>query len=58
VGERLRGCASFWLLATLPASYFEVAGHIYGAALLPIDLLLTSILNEGPSTEILICRKN
>jgi len=47
----------FWLLATLPASYFEFMGHLYGALLYPIDLALTKMLTEGPSTEILICRK-
>jgi|HubBroStandDraft_6_1064221.scaffolds.fasta_scaffold151708_1 2-polyprenyl-3-methyl-5-hydroxy-6-metoxy-1,4-benzoquinol methylase len=46
-----------WLLWMLPASYFELFGTIYGATLLPLDLLLTKIVSEGPSTEILICRK-
>lgn len=47
-----------WYLATLPASVFNPLGHIYGAALFPLELLLTKIVREGPSTEILICRKN
>jgi 2-polyprenyl-3-methyl-5-hydroxy-6-metoxy-1,4-benzoquinol methylase len=46
-----------WLLATLPASYLEFMGNLYGALLYPMDLALTKLLKEGPSTEILICRK-
>lgn len=46
-----------WTLLTLPASYFDPLGHLYGAVLLPIDLLLTQLIKEGPSTEIVICRK-
>lgn len=46
-----------WLLATLPPSYLNFMGHIYGALLYPLDLALTKMLSEGPSTEILVCRK-
>jgi hypothetical protein len=47
-----------WELCTLPAVYLNPLGHIYGPALLPLDFFLTKILREGPSTEILICRKS
>jgi SAM-dependent methyltransferase len=35
----------------------ERAGSVAGAGIYPIDLLLTSILRQGPSTELMICRK-
>lgn len=34
-----------------------VAGHLLGALLFPIELLLISMKKESPSTEIMICRK-
>ena len=34
----------------------RVAG-VLGAALYPAELLLTSMLREGPSTELVVCRK-
>lgn len=36
----------------------ELAGSVAGAGLYPIDVLLTSILRQGPSTELMICRRN
>jgi SAM-dependent methyltransferase len=35
----------------------ERAGSVFGAGLYPIDVLLTSILRQGPSTELMICRR-
>lgn len=35
----------------------ERLGHIAGAALYPIEVLLTRIVREGPSIELAICRK-
>jgi hypothetical protein len=35
----------------------EWAGSVMGAALYPIDVLLASLLRQGPSTELMICRK-
>lgn len=35
----------------------EWAGSVVGAALYPLDVLLASILRQGPSTELMICRK-
>ena len=35
----------------------NILGIIIGAILYPIELLLTRYLREGPSTEIMICRK-
>jgi SAM-dependent methyltransferase len=35
----------------------ELAGSVAGAGLYPIDVLLTSVLPQGPSTELMICRR-
>lgn len=32
-------------------------GNLVGAALYPVELTLTRVLQEGPSTEIVVCRK-
>ena len=32
-------------------------GAFVGAVLFPVDLALRSLLSEGPSTEIVVCRK-
>ena len=32
-------------------------GRVVGAVLYPVDLALGSLLSEGPSTEIVVCRK-
>jgi 2-polyprenyl-3-methyl-5-hydroxy-6-metoxy-1,4-benzoquinol methylase len=33
------------------------AGSVIGATLFPLEILLASILRQGPSTELMICRK-
>ena len=33
-------------------------GQVVGALLYPLELALTRILKEGPSTEIVVCRKS
>ncbi len=35
----------------------EWLGWLYGASLFPLELLLLSLASEGPSTEMMICRK-
>jgi SAM-dependent methyltransferase len=35
----------------------EAVGFLAGAVLFPVELLLTTVLRESPSTELLICRK-
>ena len=35
----------------------EKLGYLTGMLFFPIDLLLTRVLSEGPSTEIMICKK-
>ena len=33
------------------------AGAILGALLFPVELMLTAIAGEGPSTELVVCRR-
>jgi len=48
---------SLWKLLTHPARMSETLGWLWGAALSPIDLLLTRFVKESPTTEIMLCRK-
>jgi 2-polyprenyl-3-methyl-5-hydroxy-6-metoxy-1,4-benzoquinol methylase len=47
-----------WKVGMAPVRFVSFIGHAYGAALLPLELLLTMLLRESPSTEIMICRKS
>ncbi|MBI2265900.1 MAG: class I SAM-dependent methyltransferase [Armatimonadetes bacterium] len=46
-----------WHYTTLPVRKIGILGWFLGALLYPADLVLTSVLKEGPSTEIVICEK-
>jgi SAM-dependent methyltransferase len=46
-----------WKLTMYPARKSEVLGWLWGAALYPVDLLLTRLLSESPTTEVMFCRK-
>jgi 2-polyprenyl-3-methyl-5-hydroxy-6-metoxy-1,4-benzoquinol methylase len=46
-----------WRVAMAPVRYVPALGHIYGAALFPLELALTGLVKEGPSTELVICQK-
>jgi SAM-dependent methyltransferase len=46
-----------WLLCVSPVHFVPALGHLYGAALFPLELLLTKLLSESPSTEMVICQK-
>jgi 2-polyprenyl-3-methyl-5-hydroxy-6-metoxy-1,4-benzoquinol methylase len=46
-----------WRAVTYPAGKSEPYGYVLGAVLYPIDLALTRLLSEGPTTEVMICRK-
>lgn len=46
-----------WRALMAPVRRFPSIGAIYGTLLFPIDLLLTKICREGPSTELVITRK-
>lgn len=46
-----------WKLMTYPVRKSELLGWLWGAALYQVDLLLTKLLKESPTTEIMLCRK-
>jgi 2-polyprenyl-3-methyl-5-hydroxy-6-metoxy-1,4-benzoquinol methylase len=46
-----------WRLLMEPLRHFPFLGHLYGPVLFSIDQLLTRIFREGPSTELVICKK-
>jgi SAM-dependent methyltransferase len=46
-----------WMLTLYPARKNELFGWLCGAALYPADLLLTRLLSESPTTEVMFCRK-
>lgn len=46
-----------WRVVTFPAGKVEALGFLLGGLLYPFELFLTARLAEGPSTEIMACRK-
>ena len=46
-----------WKLVTYPARRSEAAGFLLGSVLYPLELLLTKMLEESPTTEIIACEK-
>lgn len=46
-----------WQLMTFPITKLKISGVLLGSVLYPAELLLTSVLKESPTTEIMICRK-
>ena len=46
-----------WRLLMLPVHVFNLLGFLYGFILFPLEILLTRVLKESPSTEMMICRK-
>jgi 2-polyprenyl-3-methyl-5-hydroxy-6-metoxy-1,4-benzoquinol methylase len=49
--------AAWQLIAARLVRRHEVIGWLAGAALFPFDVLLTRLLAESPTTEVLICRR-
>jgi len=48
---------NFWKLQTKIVTRHEVFGEIFGTLLYPVELLCVNFAKEGPSTEIMICKK-
>ncbi len=46
-----------WTAMVAPAALAEPLGWLLGAALAPIDLGLTAVCRESPTTEIMVCRR-
>jgi SAM-dependent methyltransferase len=53
-----RALHHFWSLLQRAVARYETAGQVLGALLFPLELVLVSVLPEGPSTEAMICRKS
>jgi SAM-dependent methyltransferase len=51
----LRG---YWSVLSAALSRYPVLGGVAGAVLFPLDFLLVSFFKEGPSTELVVCRKS
>lgn len=49
---------TLWRATTAVARRREFLGGLAGMMLYPIEIALTSMLREGPSTELMICRKS
>lgn len=47
----------WWRLVLSLTRQGELASHTLGAALFPLELALTRLLRDGPSTEIAVCRR-
>ena len=45
-----------WKLLTYPVKRSELAGFVIGGILYPLELILTKVFTESPSTEIIVCR--
>lgn len=46
-----------WKLMTYPVKHSEVAGFVIGGILYPLELMLTKVFTESPSTEIIVCSR-
>ena len=47
-----------WRLMMAPVKLVPALGHLYGATLFPLEIVLTSLVNESPSTEMMICQRD
>jgi SAM-dependent methyltransferase len=46
-----------WNMMTYPVKHCEFAGFVIGGLLYPLELILTKVFTESPTTEIVVCRK-
>jgi len=47
-----------WRAILAPVHFVPFLGSVYGAVLYPVELTLTRLMSEGPTTEIMICQKD
>jgi SAM-dependent methyltransferase len=57
VDARSQFAPRLWRFCMAPVQFFPLLGHVYGMALYPIESVLTGLLQESPSTELVICQK-
>jgi SAM-dependent methyltransferase len=46
-----------WRAFLAPVHFVPLLGSVYGAVLYPLELTLTRLMSESPTTEIMICQK-
>jgi 2-polyprenyl-3-methyl-5-hydroxy-6-metoxy-1,4-benzoquinol methylase len=47
-----------WRAFLAPVHFVPLLGSVYGAVLYPLELTLTRLMSESPTTEIMICQKS
>jgi SAM-dependent methyltransferase len=57
IDSESRLLASWWRLVSRICHRSHLAGAVLGALLFPFELLLTAVAKEGPSTELVVCRR-
>ena len=57
VGSASRLLRAWWQLVMKLAPRSEVIGWMLGAGLYPLEVALATVLRDGPSTKILVCRR-
>lgn len=57
IDTRGHAYAKAWRYMMGPVRLFNWLGHVQGAVMYPLELLLTRFLSESPTTELLVCRK-
>jgi hypothetical protein len=58
VDSKSRLLNAYWRKLTSGLSRFPGSGGIVGATLYPVERLLVSLFKEGPSTELVVCRRS
>jgi SAM-dependent methyltransferase len=57
VDARTRLARWWWTALSVAVARGELAGRLVGALLFPVELALLRVVREGPSTELMICRR-
>lgn len=47
-----------WRAFLAPVHFAHFLGSVYGALLYPVELMLTRLMSESPTTEMMICQKD
>jgi hypothetical protein len=58
VDTQSRRLKAFWTRLEAQLKKGERQSRLIGAALYPVDSLLTKVMKEGPTTEVVLCRKS
>jgi len=57
IDSRSRLLRASWRLLATASAHWNIVGGVLGAMIYPIELALVTPLREGPSTELMICRR-